>query len=81
MPVAAHDVTICDTDGLYRLRAVRTMPLSPTDRKVGELFHALAANGLAGNTVVVFTSDHGDMLCEKEMAEALFSTNGPVGFP
>ena len=32
------------------------------DDCVGELLKTLAENGLAGNTLVVFTSDHGDML-------------------
>ena len=40
-----------------------------TDRKVGELLAVLDETGLADNTVVVFTSDHGDMLCEKEMVQ------------
>ena len=39
------------------------------DRKVGELLDALEENGLADNTIVVFASDHGDMLCEKEMVQ------------
>ena len=39
------------------------------DRKVGELLDTLDETGLADNTVVVFTSDHGDMLCEKEMVQ------------
>jgi arylsulfatase A-like enzyme len=32
------------------------------DRNVGVLLDALEAHGLAGNTIVVLTSDHGDML-------------------
>ena len=32
------------------------------DRNFGRLMHALDRRGLAGNTIVVFTSDHGDML-------------------
>jgi choline-sulfatase len=39
------------------------------DDKVGELMAALKENGLAENTVVLFTSDHGDMLCEKAMVQ------------
>ena len=38
-------------------------------RKVGELLDTLQETGLADNTVVVFASDHGDMLCEKEMVQ------------
>lgn len=37
------------------------------DDKVGELLQALAGAGFADNTIVVFTSDHGDMLGERGM--------------
>ena len=36
--------------------------VSYIDDKVGELLHTLAETGMADNTVIVFTSDHGDML-------------------
>ncbi|MCH6588042.1 MAG: choline-sulfatase, partial [Proteobacteria bacterium] len=36
--------------------------ISHVDDKLGELLGALAATGFADNTIVVFTSDHGDML-------------------
>ena len=39
------------------------------DRKVGDLLDTLEQTGLADNTLVVFASDHGDMLCEKEMVQ------------
>jgi choline-sulfatase len=39
------------------------------DRKVGELLEALDQLQLRDNTVVVFTSDHGDMLAEKNMVQ------------
>ena len=39
------------------------------DDKVGELLDVLQETGLADNTLVVFASDHGDMLCEKEMVQ------------
>ncbi len=39
------------------------------DRKVGDLLDTLEQTGLAENTLVVFASDHGDMLCEKEMVQ------------
>jgi choline-sulfatase len=35
------------------------------DRKFGELLAALNATGLAGDTIVVVTADHGDMLGER----------------
>ena len=58
-----------DPDGLHRLRRAYYAQVTYTDRKVGELLDALVANGLADTTVVVFSSDHGDMLCEKEMVQ------------
>ena len=58
-----------DPDGLYRLRRAYYAQVTYTDRKVGELLGELEANDLADSTVVVFTSDHGDMLCEKEMVQ------------
>ena len=58
-----------DPDGLYRLRRAYYGLVTYMDRKVNELLDELDATGLADNTVVVFTSDHGDMLCEKEMVQ------------
>lgn len=58
-----------DPDGLYRLRRAYYGLVTYMDQKVGELLDALEANGLADNTVVVFASDHGDMLCEREMVQ------------
>jgi uncharacterized sulfatase len=34
------------------------------DDNVGKILDFLKSNGLAENTIVVFTSDHGDMMCE-----------------
>ena len=39
--------------------------ISYVDRKFGELLAALAATGLADDTVVIVTADHGDMLGER----------------
>jgi choline-sulfatase len=58
-----------DPDGLYRLRRAYYALVSYTDRKVGELLATLEQTGLAENTVVIFCSDHGDMLCEREMVQ------------
>lgn len=58
-----------DPEGLYRLRRAYYALTTYMDRKVGELLDTLEANGLAENTIVIFTSDHGDMLCEKEMVQ------------
>lgn len=39
------------------------------DRKVGELVEALDRLELRDNTIVLFTSDHGDMMAEKNMVQ------------
>lgn len=39
--------------------------ISYVDDKVGQLLKALEACGLADNTIVIFTSDHGEMLGER----------------
>ena len=39
------------------------------DDKIGEIINTLADQGLDKNTIVIFTSDHGDMLGEKGMVQ------------
>ena len=39
--------------------------VSYIDDKVGTLLHTLSATGLIDNTIIVFTSDHGDMLGDR----------------
>ncbi len=58
-----------DPDSLYRVRRAYYALVTYLDDKVGELLDELERNGLAENTVVVFTSDHGDMLGEKAMVQ------------
>lgn len=58
-----------DPEGLRRLRRAYSALITYTDHKVGQLLDALEQSGLADNTMVVFASDHGDMLCEKEMVQ------------
>jgi arylsulfatase A-like enzyme len=47
---------------LKKLTALYYGMISWADYQVGELMRNLERNGLADNTIVVFTSDHGDML-------------------
>ena len=58
-----------DPDSLRRLRRAYYAQVTYLDRKVGELLDSLEENGLGDDTVVFFVSDHGDMLCEKEMVQ------------
>jgi choline-sulfatase len=68
----AHETDAVDLDDPENLRALRRAYyglVTYVDRKLGELLAALEQTGLAGDTVVVFTSDHGDMLGERRMVQ------------
>jgi choline-sulfatase len=56
-------------ESLYRVRRAYYALVTYIDRKVGELIDTLKERGLWENTLVIFTSDHGDMLCEKSMVQ------------
>ena len=58
-----------DPDSIYRVRRAYYALVTYIDLKVGELLAALEENGLQGDTIVLFTSDHGDMLCERGMVQ------------
>jgi choline-sulfatase len=49
-------------ENLRRLRRAYYAMVSYADRMIGELLDLLERRGLAERTIVVFTSDHGDML-------------------
>ena len=60
---AIGDVEVTEED----IRASRHgyyASLSYVDERIGEVLAALGACGLAGDTIVIFTSDHGDFLGE-----------------
>lgn len=56
-------------DNLYQLRRSYYGLVTYIDRKVGELVAALEQTGQRENTVIIFTSDHGDMLSERKMVQ------------
>ncbi|MDP6354578.1 MAG: choline-sulfatase [Planctomycetota bacterium] len=58
-----------DPDSLRRMRRAYYGLVTYIDDKIGELVASLDENGLTENTIVIFLSDHGDMLCEKEMVQ------------
>ncbi|MBD0329225.1 MAG: choline-sulfatase [Thermoleophilia bacterium] len=58
-----------DEDDLYALRRAYYGLVTYVDRKLGELLAVLEATGQREDTVVVFTSDHGDMLGERRMVQ------------
>jgi arylsulfatase A-like enzyme len=50
-----------------RLRANYYGLVTMVDRAIGEVLNALHASGLADNTIVVFTSDHGELMGDHAM--------------
>jgi choline-sulfatase len=58
-----------DPGSLRRVRRAYYALVTYIDIKVGELLASLEENDFHENTIVVFCSDHGDMLCEKGMVQ------------
>lgn len=56
-------------ENLYNMRRAYYGLVTYIDRKVGELIKTLDDTGLRENTIIIFTSDHGDMLGEKGMVQ------------
>jgi choline-sulfatase len=64
-----NKVDLGNPDNLYQLRRSYYGLVTYIDRKVGELLVALERMGMRENTMVIFTSDHGDMLAERRMVQ------------
>jgi choline-sulfatase len=64
-----HRVDLDDRAALYNMRRAYYGLVTYVDRKVGELLRALQDYGLRENTLVLFVSDHGDMLGERRMVQ------------
>jgi choline-sulfatase len=64
-----HRVDLNDEEALYNMRRAYYGLVTYIDRKVGELLQALEDYGLRDNTLVMFLSDHGDMLGERRMVQ------------
>lgn len=62
-----YDVT--DPASIREVRRAYYALITYVDDKIGELLSALDESGLDENTIIVFTSDHGDMLGEKGMVQ------------
>jgi choline-sulfatase len=70
------------TEAQHRTARAAYYGLTTThDRNVGRIFGALEASGLADDTVVVYTSDHGDMAGELGMWWKSSMYEGSVGVP
>jgi len=69
---AYHGITKFDLrnpESLYRMRRAYYALMSYVDDLVGELISSLERSGLDKNTIIIFSSDHGDMLVEREMVQ------------
>jgi choline-sulfatase len=64
-----HRIDLQNAENLYNMRRAYYALVTYVDRKVGELVEALENVGLLDNTIVIFCSDHGDMLGEKGMVQ------------
>ncbi len=62
----ATDVDL-DDDTIRRARRAYYGSISDIDHKIAALLEALKESGLDQDTVIIFTSDHGDMLGERGM--------------
>lgn len=62
-------INIRDPQSLQAMRRSYYGLVTSVDRKVGEILEVLERTGLRKNTVIFFTSDHGDMLGEKNMVQ------------
>ncbi|MGL5683792.1 MAG: arylsulfatase [Marinifilaceae bacterium] len=51
------------------------------DEKIGEIIDALKANGMYDNSVILFTSDHGDMLGDHHSWRKTYPYEGSVKVP
>lgn len=56
------DIAGMTADDFRKMRLGYFASIALIDQEVGRVLDALAQNGLADNTIVIFTSDHGDML-------------------
>ena len=66
---AAVEEDVSTEEGWRRLRAHYFANVNLVDRMVGRITSAIDDAGVADDTVVVFTSDHGDMLGDHGMLE------------
>lgn len=66
---AVDQFDVKDPASLRVIRRAYYALVSYIDDKVGQLLTTLRENNLAEDTVIIFTSDHGDMLGEKGMVQ------------
>ncbi len=60
---------LLQSETLRQMRRAYYGMVTEIDRRVGELIQALEETGQRDNTVIIFTSDHGDMLGERGLIQ------------
>ena len=64
-----HRVDLKNPDNLRNMRRAYYALVTYIDKKVGELLKTLRDTGLEESTIVIFASDHGDLLGERGMVQ------------
>ncbi|MCK9253285.1 MAG: arylsulfatase [Eubacteriales bacterium] len=64
-----------------RARAGYYGSVSHADHQIGKLFNAMRRQGLLDNTIVLFTSDHGDMLGDHHLWRKTYAYEGSAHIP
>jgi choline-sulfatase len=64
-----NTIDVTDQESMKKVRRAYYALITYIDIMVGELMKGLEETGFDKNTIVIFTSDHGDMLLEKGMVQ------------
>jgi choline-sulfatase len=87
IPVPAHghrsrlENAHIDSARIQRIRALYAGQVSQVDNCVGQILDELEILGLAQNTVILFVSDHGDMLGNHGLSQKNVPYNGSIKIP
>jgi arylsulfatase len=65
----AQGMTRATAADLRRYTAVYRAMISFVDEQVGKLIDSLESRGILDDTIIIFTSDHGDFLCDHGMVK------------
>jgi len=70
-----------DEDDIHRMQAGYYGLITHMDHQIGRLLRALKDEGILENTVILFTSDHGEMLGDHHMFRKSQALEGSVSVP
>ncbi|HJO07652.1 MAG TPA: sulfatase-like hydrolase/transferase [Chloroflexota bacterium] len=77
----AHRNTQHNRDFHNRVRQNYSAILENIDRQIGRLLEAVAARGELDNTIVVYSSDHGEMLGDNDLWAKTHPNQGSIAVP